>query len=399
MKRTLLLALLGTFAAITLNQPAQAQGRHGYSVTPRETYHRAWQLVRDNFYNPKYNGVNWTALEHKYDAKIKTTKDAHECIKLMLSNLHDPYTRFLDPIDFQEENNAINSRFVGIGVNLQQVEDGLLVKRVLEGGPADQAGIAEGDEILSIQGLSAAGLTAPKAAELIRGDTGTSVDLTVKGKESRPNRTIAVERKEITIKSVNSKMLDGNIGYVQISTFLSNDAAFEFKAALKKLESADGLILDLRRNPGGLFINAVEVADMLLDNGAVVSTISRRGKHTDLSSGSPVTHQPLVVMIDEETASASEILAGALKDNKRATIVGMNSYGKGLVQEINNLPGGAAVHITVSRYLTPNGEDINKVGVRPDVQVAMHNEQFAVAVSCLKDAISKLKQPRTISSL
>jgi carboxyl-terminal processing protease len=398
MKRLLALFVFGCLISTTVGayQPAQ-----GHKIDPDEVYHRAWQLVKDNYYDAGYNGVNWKELEHKFDSKIDKLEDAHRYIKVMLKSLNDPYTRFLDVRSFQDENDAIDAKIVGIGINLTQTKDKskLLITRTIEDGPAEKAGVKPGDEIVAIDSSNAVGFTPEQAAEKIRGTAGSPVQLTVKREREAEAKKISIVRSEIVIKAVSTKMLDNNIGYIQLTTFISNDAAREFKQALRKYNRADGLVVDLRDNPGGLLSNALEIADMLLEGGPIVSTISRHGKHTDLSSGTPVTHQPMVVLIDEESASASEILASALKDNKRAKIVGNKSYGKGLVQEINKLPGGAAVHITVSRYLTPNGTDINKVGVKPDLQVQDKEEQLKIAVESLKGEIASLKNPGKISNL
>lgn len=398
MKRLLALFVFGCLISTMsgVYQPAQ-----GHKIDPDEVYHRAWQLVRDNYYDAGYNGVNWKELEHKFDSKIDKLDDAHKYIKIMLKSLNDPYTRFLDVRSFQDENDAIDAKIVGIGINLQQTKDKakLLITRTIEDGPAEKAGVRAGDEIVAIDTFNAVGITPEQAAEKIRGQAGTPVQLTVKREKETEAKKISIVRSEIVIKAVSTKMLDNNIGYIQLTTFISNDAAREFKQALKKYSRADGLVVDLRDNPGGLLSNALEIADMLLEGGPIVSTISRHGKHTDLSSGTPLTHQPMVVLIDEESASASEILASALKDNKRAKIVGNKSYGKGLVQEINKLPGGAAVHITVSRYLTPNGTDINKVGVKPDLQVQEKGEQLDIALKSLKEEIASLKNPVRTSNL
>ncbi|MBL0187400.1 MAG: S41 family peptidase [Candidatus Obscuribacter sp.] len=392
-KRIVCICMLALMAGSSINVPAM-----GHKTLPTDVYHRAWQLVRDNYYDSNYNGRNWLELEHKFDSQIKTTADAHKYVKVMLESLSDPYTRFLDPRAFQDENDAIDARIVGIGINLMQSKDQqrLIINRVIEGGPAEQSGVQSGDEIASIDGINAIGMTPEQAADHIRGKANTAVVLGLR--HGNTSHSVNIVRQEIVIHAVSSRLDKAtNIGYINLSTFISNDAADEFKAALQKLSKADGLIIDLRDNPGGLLSNALEIADMLLEGGAIVSTISRHGRHTDIASGEPLSHQPIVLLVDNESASASEILASALKDNGRAVVIGEKTYGKGLVQEINRLPGGAAVHITVSRYLTPSGSDINKVGVIPDITVADKKEQERVAKECIREKIASLKPLRTSS--
>lgn len=371
----------------------------GHHYPQQDIYQRAWQLTRDNYYDANFSGQNWAAWEHKYDGQIRSTADAYKAIKTMLDSLNDPYTRFLDPRAFQDENDAIDARIVGIGINLQPSKDNsyLVVTRTIDDSPADIAGMQAGDQIVSIDGTAAMGLSPEQAAEKIRGKAGTAVRISVQ----RHNEVKAfhITRAEIAIHAVTSKVMPNNIGYIQLTTFISNDASREFRLALQKLANTNGLIIDLRDNPGGLLSNALEIADMLLESGSIVSTIGRHGKHTDVASGDPVTHQPIVVLVDEDSASASEILAGALKDNRRAVVIGTRTYGKGLVQEINRLPGGAAVHITVSKYYTPSGSDINKVGVAPDIQVNKKEEQMKAAIDCLKEKIAALQGPIHTSSL
>lgn len=273
-----------------------------------------------------------------------------------------------------------------------------MITKTIEEGPAEEAGVRAGDEIIGIDGKTAIGITPEQAAERIRGQAGTPVALKLREKTGA-EKDVNITRREIIIRAVKATMLPNNIGKIQLSTFISSDAAREFRIALKKLQRADGLVIDLRDNPGGLLSNALEIADMLLERGAIVSTISRNGQHTDIASGVPITHQPIVVLVDQESASASEILASALKDNDRAKLVGTKTYGKGLVQEINRLPGGAAVHITVSRYLTPSGSDIHKIGVAPDITVSRKEEQLSAAVSHLREKIASRKNPIRTSSL
>jgi carboxyl-terminal processing protease len=389
------------FVLVCLTLTSVYQPASGHRSQPVEIYHRAWQLVHDNFYDGNFNGKNWADYEHKYDAQIKTNADAQKYLKVMLEALNDPYTRYLDPRAFQDENDAIDARIVGIGINLQQSKDQqhLNVTRTIEAGPAETVGVRAGDEIVAIDGASAIGMTPEQAADRIRGKAGTAVQLSLQASPNAPVRNVTIVRQEITIHAVSTKMLDKNIGYISLSTFISNDASHEFRNALAKLSRADGLVVDLRDNPGGLLSNALEIADMLLEGGAIVTTVSRHGRHTDISSSEPLTRQPMVILVDEESASASEILASALKDNGRAVIIGNKTYGKGVVQEINRLPGGSAIHITVSRYLTPSGTDINKVGVIPDVTVTDKKEQLKVGLTCLKEKIASLKTPVRTSNL
>lgn len=403
MKRLATLFVFCLFIAVVMYQPAR-----GHKVQPVEVYHTAWQLVKDNYYDASFNGVKWAELEHRFDNRIRTVDDAHKSIKEMLLTLKDPYTRFLDPRAFQDENDAIDAKIVGIGINLQLKDKRLIITRTIEDGPAERAGIRAGDEIVEIDSANSVGITPEQAAERIRGEIGTKVDLSVKHSATAKVSKVTIMRREITIKSVSTKMLDGNIGYIQLVTFISNDAAREFRQALKKLAKADGIVIDLRDNPGGLLSNALDIADMLLEKGPIVSTIGRQVRHTDIATGAPLTHQPLVVLVDEESASASEILASALKDNGRAVLVGTKTYGKGLVQEINKLPGGAAIHITVSRYLTPSGADINKVGVEPDVTVKVataqtgesrEDVQLKTALQYMKEKLANLKDGLRTSSV
>lgn len=378
-----------TLLLIIFSSLAPAYGHH---YDAKDTYHRAWELVKDNYYDASFSGINWYELEHKYDSQIQTNSDAFKAIKKMLESLKDPYTRFLDPRAFQDENDAIDAHIVGIGINLQQSKDQthLIITRTIEDSPAQRAGLAPGDELVAIDNVSALGITPEQAAEHIRGKAGTPVRLAIK--HAGNQQIVQIIRQEIEIRAVQIKMFDSGIGYIQLSTFISSDAAREFRRGLTKLSGAKGIIIDLRDNPGGLLANALEMADMVLEGGTIVSTISRHGKHTDVSSGQPIARQPIVVLVDEESASASEILASAIKDNGRGIILGTRTYGKGLVQEINRLPGGAALHITVSRYLTANGSDINKVGIEPDILIENRTDQVNVAYAYLKEKIAYGKQ-------
>lgn len=366
---------------------------------PEQTYYRAWQLVKDSFYDTSFNNQNWETWHHKYDGKLETNEQAYDAIKEMLGSLGDQYTRFLDPKAFKEEDDAINSFVCGIGISLRPYQEAkaLMINDVIEGGPAARAGLQYGDEIVAIDGQPTSNVNTDKAAEKIRGQAGTDVAIKIKRAEAFKEMTIT--RQQINIPAVTAKVLDHNIGYIKLATFMSDDASTEFRWALQKLSTCDGLVLDMRNNPGGLLANAVEIADMLMNRGKIVTTVSRRGKVVDACTGNLIAQQPMVILVDRDSASASEILAGALKDNGRAVIVGTRTYGKGLVQEINRLPNGAGMHITVARYYTPNGSDINKIGIAPDIEVTDRNKQLQMATSTLETKIASLHGVRNNNGL
>lgn len=379
--------------------------------TPQSLYDRAWKLINTKFVDQTNNEQDWSRWRHRYDNVIKDDEDAYVAIDTMISSLNDVYTKFLNPKDFKEENDSIQGSLQGIGVQIGVREGKLLVIAPIEDTPGERAGLKAEDEILEIDGQSTKGITVEAAADKIRGPEGTQVTLLVK-RGSEPAKTYKITREKIEIKSVSTKApkfvkIPENIGYIRLSSFISRNATSEFEAALVENCNKDGLIIDLRSNPGGLLTNAIYIADMLLDSKVIVSTVDRDGyKDTTRATQRLVTDQPIVVLINGGSASASEILSGALKDNNRAIIVGKKSFGKGLVQEINRLPGGSAMHITIQKYLTPNGTDINKKGIMPDYEVEITEEdvkkerdpQLAKAVEILqKDkAVAKSAQSKEL---
>ena len=268
----------------------------------------------------------------------------------------------------------------------------------IEDTPAEKAGLLAGDEILSIDGKSTKGITVDKAAEQIRGEEGTSVTLVVKRKDQEP-KSYTITRAEIEIKSISQKVPESvkmpkDIVYIRLSSFISRNASKEFSDILAKNPDSKAVIVDLRSNPGGLLSNAIYISDMFLNGGAIVSTVDRDGyKETQKASRGVLTTKPLVVLIDKGSASASEIFSGAIKDNKRGVIVGTQSFGKGLVQEINKLPNSSGINITIQKYLTPNGTDIHKKGITPDIVVELSEDDVKTKNDVqLKKAIEVAQQ-------
>lgn len=354
------------------------------AVVPQVLYQRAWKLIKDSYYDQKFGEKNnkdgaqdWGRWEHHYDGKLKTSDDAHKAIETMLASLGDPYTRFLDRDAFDDEKSQIDAHLFGVGMQLgMNKEHKVVVIAPIEDTPAFRAGVQPGDEITEVDKKPVKGQSLDTVVKQIRGPIKTKVGITLMRKAEK--KTVMLERAEIPIRAVaTSEMLPGNIGYIRLDSFISSKANSEMKLALKKLSGADGIVLDLRNNPGGLLANAIEIANMFLDKGIIVSTIDADGyKTSQMSTSSPMTHQPMIVLINGGSASASEILSGALRDNGRAKLVGQTSFGKGLVQAINKLEDGSGINVTIARYLTPNDTDIHKHGITPDYMVKLEDKDY-----------------------
>jgi carboxyl-terminal processing protease len=375
LKRIAVLSFVfGLFYISTVGNPVLA-------TTPQGLYDRAWKLIEQKYVDQSNNDQDWKRWRNKYDKHIQTAEDAHVAIDTMVTSLNDVYTKFLTPKQFRQEADSIQGSLKGIGVQIGVRDGKLLIIAPLEDTPGERAGLLAEDEILEINGQSTKGMMVDAAAERIRGPEGTEVRLLIKRGNNAP-KLYTIVRAKIELKSVSLKRpetakLDDSIGYIRLSSFISKNAAQEFEAAVKEFRDKKGLIIDLRSNPGGLLTNAILIADMLLENKVIVATVDRDGyKDTQRALKRSLTNRPIVVLIDGGSASASEILSGALKDNNRATIVGKRSFGKGLVQEINRLPDGSALHITIQKYLTPNGTDINKKGIEPDIVVEFTKEDI-----------------------
>ena len=350
-----------------------------FAYSPTELYDQVWKLINSKFVDQTNNAQDWSKWRHKYDNQIHTNEDAYVAINTMVASLNEPYTKFLDPKEFAEETSSIKGSLKGIGIQIAVKDGKLTVIAPIEDTPAEKAGLQADDEILEIDGVSTKGITVDKAADKIRGKEGTQVTLLVKRKDMAP-KLYTVTRAEIEIKSISQKVptdvkIPDDLCYIRLSSFISRNAASEFGTILNNSKDKKGFIIDLRSNPGGLLTNAIYISDMFLDGGTIVSTVDRDGyKETQRANPGVYTKKPVVVLINKGSASASEIFSGAMKDNHRAVIIGEQSFGKGLVQEINKLPYDAGINITIQKYLTPNGTDINKKGITHDIKVELTEE-------------------------
>lgn len=366
-------SLAATEASRNADKKAQESNPHV------AVYHKVWELVGKQFYDPTYNDQNWSRWEHKYDKYLETDEDEQRCIDTMLASLGDRYTRYLSKAAFDEESIALKGSLFGIGVQIAFAEKTgkLIVVAPIDGSPAANAGLRPGDEIEQIDGNPTKGLSLQEASSKIKGPIDSVVVLKII-RNGQPSE-ISVTRGEIIIKSVQKvKMLNSDIGYIKLSTFMSARAGGEVQDALVELTPARGIILDLRENPGGLVSNAIDICSLFVRGGVVVSTVDRNNKPADSRvTGKFISNQPLVVLLDGGTASAAEITSGCLKDTGRAELIGSKrSFGKGLVQSVIRLEDGSGLHITIARYVTPNGIDINKKGIVPDYVVDLEQSDY-----------------------
>ena len=352
------------------------------AATPVEMYDNVWRLINTKYVDQTNNEQDWKKWRHKYDNMIQTDEDAYVAIDTMVASLNDPYTKFLNPKEFLEETSSIKGSLKGIGIQIGMKDGKLMVIAPIEDTPAEKAGLLADDEILAIDGKSTKGITVDKAADQIRGEEGTQVTLLIKRKGLEEPKSFTITRAEIEIKSVTQKVptdmkVPDDICYIRLSSFISRNASKEVRDIILNNPDKKSFILDLRSNPGGILSNAIYISDMFLNGGDIVSTVDRDGyKETQKASSALLTTKPLVVLLNKGSASASEIFSGAMKDNKRAVLVGTQSFGKGLVQEINKLPNNSGINITIQKYLTPNGTDIHKKGITPDVLVELTDEQI-----------------------
>ena len=338
-------------------------------ISSQRLFDNTWKMVRDNYYDAELNLQNWNRWKEHYHGKIKNDDDAKVAIDTMLASLNDPYSRFMNKAEYLDQNNSLNAKITGIGVNISSSAGKIHIVNVMEGTPAQFANILPKDIILSVDGKDVNGLSLSEVADLVKGPENSFVNITILRNQDK--LTKRVMRKEIKIKTVKSSIVDKNIGYIQITSFISSTAPNEFLEALEKTKDTEGLILDLRGNTGGLLPNAVFIANLFIPQGNIVSIVGRNGYKYNINAQNTEfnINKPTVVLVDGGSASASEILSGALKDYNKAKLLGTKTYGKGMVQKIIPMPNETGLNLTIAKYLTPKGTDINKKGINPDIKV------------------------------
>ncbi|OCR01503.1 peptidase S41 [Oscillatoriales cyanobacterium USR001] len=383
-KRGLILsatAVVLTAVAVTGAGIHLSQSQASFRQSPKELVDEVWQIIDKSYVDGTFNQVDWKAVRNDYLNRTYTSDEAaYKAIREMLKKLEDPYTRFMNPEEFKNMQIDTSGELTGVGIQLSQDEKTkqLVVISPIEDTPAFKAGILAKDIITKIDGKSTQGMDTNEAVNLIRGPINSEVTLTI----LRGNKELEykLKRAKIEIHPVRStvnKSPAGDVGYIRLNQFSAN-AGGEMRDAIKSLEEKKvvGYILDLRSNPGGLLYGSIEIARMWLKQGTIVSTVDRQGEaDRQTANQRAMTDKPLVVLVDGGSASASEILSGALQDNKRAVLVGTKTFGKGLVQSVRGVGNGAGLAVTIAKYFTPNGTDINHAGIEPDFKVELTEAQ------------------------
>jgi carboxyl-terminal processing protease len=321
-------------------------------------------------------------INEEYVEDINQSESMDSAINGLLQSL-DPYSAYLSPDNFEEMQTETSGEFGGLGIEVSMEAGVVKVITPLDDTPASRAGLKAGDYIVKINDVQVQGKTLSEAVEIMRGPVGSDIEITVRRRGVKKALQFTLTREIIEIQSVKSDLLDNNIGYLRLTSFNENSAQ-QIKKRINELDKdkkTKAFILDLRNNPGGLLSQAIKITDYFLDNGEIVSTKSRKASENrkwfardgDLTDG-----KPLVVLINYGSASASEIVAGALKDHKRAIILGENSYGKGSVQSIIPLRNDGAIRLTIAKYYLPSGTSISEVGVTPDIEISEDGDEFKI---------------------
>ena len=363
-------------------QPAVPAAQPAFQDSPKAILDEAWQIINREYVDTTFNKVDWLASRQVLlSQEYSSTREAYAALKEQIQKLGDPYTRFMDPQQYQSLTNQTSGELSGVGVRLQvdATSKVLTVVEPIENSPASAAGIQAGDRIVAIDGKLTAGMTVEDASQLIQGDVGTPVTLRIE-RGATPAKDTLLTRARIEVPNVMSSVKqEGNakIGYIRLTEF-SSHAPDQMRKAIQKLseQQVQGFVLDLRNNPGGLLQAAVEISRMWIDSGSIVRQVNRVGESTEMSANqTSLTKLPLTVLVNGNSASSSEIVTGALLDNRRATIVGSQTFGKALVQSVHALGDGSGLAVTVAHYYTPAGTDISHKGITPNIRIDLTEQQ------------------------
>ncbi len=349
-----------------------------------------WNILTQNIHSSEVDvyqkidlfGEVLEKINEEYVDEINQSESMDSAINGLLQSL-DPYSAYMSPEIFEEMQTETSGKFGGLGIEVTMESGVVKVITPIDDTPASRAGVKAGDYIIKINNIQVQGKSLSEAVELMRGPVGSGIEITIRRRGLKKALTLNIVREIIQVKSVKADLIEKNIGYIRLTSFNENSGN-QIKKEIQKLEknkNLKGYILDLRNNPGGLLTQAIKISDYFLENGEIVSTKSRKAYENRkwfAKKGDLIKGKAMIVLINYGSASASEIVAGALKDHKRAILVGENSYGKGSVQSIIPLKNKGAIRLTVAKYYLPSGKSISEVGVSPDIEVSESTDDFKI---------------------
>ncbi|MEM9806640.1 MAG: S41 family peptidase [Cyanobacteria bacterium P01_D01_bin.56] len=425
MKTTIgLLRSTGAIATVILapvflqSLPAEAAFTDG----PKAILDEAWQIVYREYVDNSFNRTDWVEVRQELLGQNYTSRQAaYSQLRRALRRLDDPYTRFLSPDQYADLTDQTSGEVSGIGLRLKRdrAAGTIVITDVIPGSPAAAGGVMVGDRVVMIDGRSTDFLSAESASQLLRGDADTQVTLSIE-RDSTPE-TFILSRARVEVQTVKARLEvqnDISVGYIRLDEF-SAHAAEQMQSAIAELtdQGAEAFVLDLRDNPGGLLQASIDISRMWLRRGPIVRTVDRSGDTEQISANrTHLTELPMAILVNGDSASSSEIVTGALGDNDRAIVVGSTTFGKALVQSLHGLSDGSGIAVTVAHYYTPNGTDISKRGITPDIPVELSSDQrndlannpdlmgtvndpqFSEAVSALAIEVASVRQRRQLTT-
>ncbi|KPQ35021.1 MAG: carboxyl-terminal processing protease [Phormidesmis priestleyi Ana] len=373
-------AVTGSTIAFLADSAVASELQSVFQDSPKVILDEAWQLVYQEYVDADFNRVDWLGVRQTLLSGEYTSRDAaYTELRRVLQRLEDPYTRFLNPAQYAALTEQTSGEVTGVGIVLQKNDQDLVVSSILENSPAKQAGLLPGDIILMIDGRSGRNLSIDNAAELIRGESGSQLTMTVR-RRNGTEETLVLTREVVSLPTVRFNLQQQGsvrVGYIHLDEFGAH-AAEQMSEAIATLtdQGAEAFVLDLRGNPGGLLQASIDISRMWLPRGSIVRTVDRDGHSDEITANrTALTDLPLAVLVNGQSASSSEIVTGALGDNDRAIVVGNPTFGKALVQSLHGLSDGSGLAVTVAHYYTPDGTDISSRGITPDINVTLTQQQ------------------------
>lgn len=359
------------------------------NIAPQRLFISAWRTTKNSYVDNSLNNQEWTRWRNRYTKHIKTLEDANVAINTMLASLNDPYTKFLQSELFSKQKMILDSKITGIGVQFNKSGDDIVINHVLDNSPAQSESIMAGDTIVAVNGKNTSELELEDIVKIIENTKEDSVVLTIKHNDE--TNTKKLKKRDIPIQTMDYKITEDNIGIITLTNVMGEKAVEDFKNILIATNDTKGIIIDLRNNYGGILANAIEMSNYMLDEEKIVSIESRVNAKYQLYADKEVIFKdkPIVILINNLTASAAEIMAGTLKDNKNAIIIGENSFGKNSIQQIIPLANSTGLILTTDKYILPNGEDIYNKGITPDIEIRNQHKQMQKALEIINGMVEK----------